>query len=50
MPLWFGETWTCFCGWLNAVLRRTCRNCGRLRDKAEQLKAAHEEMSAEGAD
>jgi hypothetical protein len=28
--IWNGETWTCMvCGWVNAVIRRRCRNCGR---------------------
>lgn len=32
MPLWIGETWLCEpCGWVNAVLRKRCRNCYRPR-------------------
>lgn len=27
MALWVGETWICaVCGWINAVLRKRCRN------------------------
>lgn len=28
MPWWWGETWTCLkCQFVNAVLRKKCRNC-----------------------
>ena len=32
MTIWIGLTWKCVCGWHNATLRRTCRNCRRQRD------------------
>ena len=33
MPIWMGETWTCArCEFVNAVLRRRCRNCGERRE------------------
>lgn len=26
----FGDGWTCkYCGWLNAIFRKKCRNCGK---------------------
>lgn len=29
MPLWIGKLWDCkACGFLNAVIRKACRNCG----------------------
>ena len=28
--LWNGETWDCWnCGWVNAILRKCCRHCGK---------------------
>lgn len=32
MPEWMGETWVCrFCEFVNAVLRKKCRNCKKER-------------------
>jgi hypothetical protein len=38
MPLWVGETWLCVCGWVNAVLRKRCRNfkCGKFRPEPRE--------------
>ena len=35
MPLWIGETWLCICGFVNAILRVRCRNCGKFRIEGE---------------
>lgn len=36
MPLWVGPVWVCVCGFANAVLRTSCRNCNRFRVISEQ--------------
>jgi hypothetical protein len=41
---WDGETWLCrVCSWVNAIVRKRCRNCGAERVSTIVLPPSKEE-------
>ena len=35
----YGADWHCDCGWANLDVRKKCRNCGKLNNEIERLRA-----------